>query len=204
MVTRKETRKVAQAWIELVAEDPEAASALEVARQQLAAGRHLARLRRIRLVELDGKLPARERLEALLHGSTQFYNPHKERCVVRLTADEPAPLHNGERAALVFERGGTRRAAAERWWQHETGDMVTVREGTAWVLAFDAGSEPDALEDLALVRGRRHGLLCNPHSQECRLAIDEVPLPWLETEASQALDAKSARLKSTAPPRSKR
>ena len=203
-MTPKAIRSVAQAWIELVAEDPEAFSALDVARQQLAAGRHLKRLRRIRLVELDGRLPARERLESLLHGSTQFYNPHKERCVVRLGADEPPPLADDEQVVLVFERDGTRRAAAERWWQHETGEAVAVREGTAWALAFDPSPEPDAVDDLTLVRGRRHGLLCNPHSQECRMAGERVPLPWIDTEEPAATGTKRPRKRSTPSSRSKR
>ena len=184
MAARKETRKVAQAWIELKADDLEAASALEVARGQLAAGQHLQRLRRIRLIELEGRLPAREKLEDLLHGSTQFYNPHKERCVVRLTAEESPPLQAGERAVLVTERDGSRRAAAERWWQHETGEKVSVREGTAWALTFDSSAESAKAHDLALVRGRRHGLLCNPHSQECRWAEDHVPVPWIQPDGA--------------------
>jgi len=203
-MARKESRKVAQAWIELVSTDPEAYSALEIARSQLAAGKRLTRMRRLRVVELEGKLPARERLEALLHGSTQFYNPHKERCTVRLASDEPAPLRPGERAVLVFERGGARRGAAERWWLHETGEPVNVREGTAWAVSFEEGVEGEALEDLTLVRGRRHGLLCNPHSQEYRLAAADVPLPWIDADDGVVLEAKPARRKPAGPARSKR
>jgi hypothetical protein len=202
MAARRETNKVAQAWIELKADDLEAASALEVAKHQLAAGQDLKTLRRIRLIELEGRLPARERLEELLHGSTQFYNPHKERCVIRMTADEAPPLHPGERAVLVIEREGARRAAAERWWEHETGDSVTVREGVAWALTYEPGSEPD--EDLALVRGRRHGLLCNPHSQDCRWAEDSVPVPWIEPEASAAPESAPTRRRSSSSTRSRR
>ena len=180
MATRKPSRKVAQAWVELISEDPEALSALDVARRRLDAGRALGRLRRVRLLELTGSLPPRDRLEALLHGSTQFYNPHKERCTVRLTGQDPAPLAAGEHAVLVFEKGGTRRPAAERWWRHETGDTVEVAEGTVWALTLDAEEvSPDAIEDLSQVRGRRHGLLSNPHSQDYRVAEDRVPIPWL-------------------------
>jgi hypothetical protein len=193
MGARKETRKVAQAWIELRSEDPEAASALDVAQRQLTAGQHLRHLRRIRLVELRGRLPARERLEALLHGSTQFYNPHKERCVIRLAEAEAPPLAAGERAVLVVEREGSRRAAAERWWHHETGEQVDVHEGVA---------SQDA-EDLALVRGRRHGLLCNPHSQWARWAEGSVPLPWIEGETSATPPSRPTRRR-TSSPRSKR
>ena len=196
-MARKETRRVAQAWIELKADDLEAASALDVAKSQLAAGQHLQRLRRIRLVELEGRLPARERLEELLHGSTQFYNPHKERCVVRLSSDDPAPLVPGERAVLVTEKDGTRRPAAERWWEHETGDTVSVREGIAWALSFEPGVDDARAGDLALVRGRRHGLLCNPHSQECRWAEGSVPVPWIETGSGAASGRTPARRKST-------
>ncbi|TMQ71558.1 MAG: hypothetical protein E6K80_05195 [Candidatus Eisenbacteria bacterium] len=202
MAGRKESRRVAQAWIELAAIDLEAASALEVAHDQLAAGRRLQRLRRMRLIELEGRLPARERLESMLHGSTQFYNPHKERCIVRLSAGEPAPVASGEHAVLVVERAGDRRAAAERWWRHETGETVIVREGTAWLLTFENGAGEAELEDLALVRERRRGLLCNPHSQECRWAKDAIPLPWLGSE-TPASDSRPAR-RTSSPTRSKR
>ena len=60
-------RKQAQAWIELKADDPEAVSALGVARVHLPAGSTLAGLRRFRLFELAGVLPDRTRMEELLH-----------------------------------------------------------------------------------------------------------------------------------------
>ena len=180
MATRRNS-KVAQAWIELVSDDPEAVSALAVARAHLPAGRGLKGLRRLRVFEIRGTLPPREQLESLLHRSTQFYNPHKERCALRLSESEPPPLGPGERAVVVVDREGARRGAAERWWQHETGRAVEVREGTAWALEFE-GETGDAVEDLALVRGRRHGLLCNPHSQDCRVAGARVPVPWLSNE----------------------
>lgn len=178
MAKRRE-KQVAQAWIELNAEDPEAVSALAVARTHLPLGERLRRLRRMRLVEITGALPGRERIESLLHHSTQFYNPHKERCLVRISAADAPPLEAPERAVLVVDRDGARREAAERWWRHETGEAVEVREGTAWAVSLEGAREGD-LEDLALVRGRRHGLLCNPHSQDCRLATGSVPVPWLE------------------------
>jgi hypothetical protein len=181
MAGRKAATTTAQAWIEPVSDDPEAVSALAVARARLPAGRTLRSLRRLRLIELTGPLPARAGLEGLLHRSIQFYNPHKERCVVRTAASEAAPVAAGEHAVLVFDRGEERRGGAERWWRHETGRDIEVREGTAWVLSFDA-LEPDpagAAAELAVLRDRRHGLLCNPHAQEHRLAAGRVPLPWM-------------------------
>ncbi len=178
MGRRRDDARVVQAWIELVSDDPEAVSALAVARAHLTAGQALRSLRRMRLLELRGRLPERPALEALLHRSTQFYNPHKERCAIRITETDRSPLGADERAVLVFERDGARRGAAERWWLHETGEPVEVREGVAWALVFDRSGAAE-VEDLALVRGRRHGLLCNPHSQECRVAGERVPLPWL-------------------------
>jgi len=172
---------VAQAWIEPVSDDPEAVSALAVARARLPAGRALRSLRRLRLFELSGALPARAGLEGLLHRSIQFYNPHKERCAVRMAASDPVPLSAEEQVVLVFERGAERRGGAERWWGHETGRDVVVREGVAWVMSFES-LEPDpvgAAEELAVLRDRRHGLLCNPHAQEYRLAAGKIPLPWM-------------------------
>ena len=180
---RRAAAKIAQAWIELKADDPEAVSALAVARAHLPLGNRLTGLRRMRLVEITGALPGREQVESLLHHSTQFYNPHKERCTVRVKQDDPPPFEAGGRAVLVVEREGARRGAAERWWKHETGEAVEVREGTAWVVRV-AQPQDDDLEELTLVRGRRHGLLCNPHSQDCRLAGDVVPVPWLQAPAS--------------------
>jgi len=172
--------RVAQAWITPIADDPESVSALAVARQRLAAGRSVRRMRRVRLLELEGWLPARARLEDLLHRSTQFYNPHKECCAVRLSAREPAPFEPDERLVLVIERGGTRSHAAERWWRHETGKPIEVRTAVAWALAFDPGSPAEELAaELAVLRGPRHGLLCNPHAQEMQLASAGAPIPWI-------------------------
>jgi hypothetical protein len=177
-VTR--ARGVAQAWIEAVADDPEATSALAVARERLAAGRSLVGLRRFRLFELTGPLPARDALEELFHRSTQFYNPHKERCAVRIGKDA-APLGRAdERLILVVDRDGARRAAAERWWRHETGREVEVREAVVWALEFASGAPADALADeLAILRDRRHGLFCNPHAQRARTSGPQAPLPWI-------------------------
>ena len=181
---RATSTKTIQAWVELTSDDPEAVSALAVARAHLAAARGLERLRRLRLIEVSGPLPPRRQLEELLHRSIQFYNPHKERCTVRMDATDPVPQGERERVVLVFERGGERREAAERWWRHETGALVEVREGVAWMLRLENGDA--ALEDLALVRGRHHGLLCNPHSQELRVAGGEVPCPWMASPPAAA------------------
>ena len=173
----------AQVWVELRADDPEAISAFAVARGTLKAAEGLSRLRRMRLLELSGPLPGREELEELLHRSTRFYHPQKERCVVRMAEADAVPLARGERAVLITERGGERRPAAERWWLHQTGERIEVREGVAWLLAFTAGADEDsALADLVVLKERRHGLLCNPHSQDSSVAGREIPLPWMGAE----------------------
>lgn len=181
----KRSATVAQAWIELRSADPEAVSALAVSRAHLPAGRSLASLRRLRLIELSGPLPLRAGLEKLLLASIQFYNPHKERCTVRASLTDPVPVGADERAVLVYDRGEERRGGAERWWQHETGRAIEVREGVAWVLGFAPGAaDAGALvEELTVVRDRRHGLLCNPHAQEYHIAPGEVPLPWMSPPA---------------------
>lgn len=171
---RKET---AHAWVALRAEDPEASSALLVARDRLEAARPLRELRRFRVFEMRGALPATDVLEDLLHRSTQFYNPSKERCVVRRGGAEPSPVGAGEAVALVVERGGDRRAAAERWWRHETGARIEVREGVAWVMRFEPDADAAALgTELAVARDPRRGLFCNPHSQEVAVVTGPPPL----------------------------
>lgn len=178
--TARAPRRTVQAWVELKADDPEATSAAEVARAHLEAAQGLQSLRRARVFEIRGTLPEPGELEALLHRSIQFYNPAKERCRVRHAAGEPAPLAAGEQAVLVFERDGERRAAAERWWKHETGRKVEVKEGVAWIARFAPDAPAAArLEELTVVRDRQHGLLCNPNFQEWRTAAADVPLPWI-------------------------
>ena len=164
-------KQVAQAFIELRAEDPEATSALRVACARLPAADGLAKLRRLRVFELSGALPPGASLTELLHRSTQFYNPANERCAVRAVESDPTGLNPDEHAIVVYERGGARRTAAERWWRHETGVRIEVREGTAWALTF--APDVDATERtrlLVLTEDRQHGLLCNPHFQEWRAA----------------------------------
>jgi len=170
----------AQAWTELRTEDPEAFSAHAVARGRLAAGRRLDETRRLRVVEIAGSAKNAREIEDLLHASTQFYNPHKERCRLRTTASDPGLAPPDACLVLVWERGGERRPAAERWWRHETGETVTVREGIVWALRFAAGVDAlDAASELALARDARHGLLCNPHAQELRMATALPPLEWI-------------------------
>ncbi|MEO5617541.1 MAG: hypothetical protein ABIS67_07195 [Candidatus Eisenbacteria bacterium] len=176
-------RGVAQAWIETISEYPEAVSAFGVARRALGTT-GLQSLRRARLIELEGALPPAAEVAERLHGSTRFYNPNKERCHLRMTDADPAPLEPGERAVLVFDRGGERREAAERWWKRATGTPVRVREGTAWIVAATAPGEGDAMiEGLIELKDARHGLLCNPHAQEYRRAGDPVPLAWFASGA---------------------
>lgn len=179
----------AQAWVELNTADPEAVSALRVARAHLEAGRALTGMRRLRLIELGGPLPERPILEELLHRSTQFYNPHKERCTVRLSDSEAAPVPEGAAVVLVCERGSERRPAAERWWLHETGASIEVREGVAWVLSFESGASAlDLAGELTTLRDRRHGLLSNPHCQDAAVSAARVPLPWITEAALSAAE----------------
>lgn len=171
----------AQAWIELRADDPAAVSALGVARARLDAGRPLAGLRRFRVIELRGALPGREALETHLHESTWFYNPHKESCVLRTDARDPAPGGPGAETILVVERGGARRTAAERWWRHETGRRIAVREAVAWRLEFAPGTDPAAAaESLMTVRDQAHGLFANPHAETAARAGGTIPLGWIQ------------------------
>ena len=109
-------KQMAQAYVELLAEDPEAESTLAIARARLAAGRRLKGVRRVRVFELSGTLPHRAELEQLLHRSTRFYNPAKERCTVRASEREPGPFADDEALVLVLDRGLERRPAGERWW----------------------------------------------------------------------------------------
>jgi hypothetical protein len=186
---------VAHAWVALRAEDPEAASAWGVAREHLEAARPLRGLRRFRVFELRGRLPEGGALEDLLHRSTQFYNPSKERCLVRRDARSPAPVEPGEAVALVVERGGDRRAAAERWWRHETGQRIEVREAVAWVMRFEPGADAPGLAGaLAVTRDRAHGLFCNPHAQVADVVLGAPALDrWPGTRRGRAAGGRGGK-----------
>ncbi len=173
-------RRHVQAFVELRAEDVTAASALQVARAQLAAGRALVGLRRLRLFQVTGATGDAAEVAGRLHGSTQFYNPARERCHVRSAAQDAAPVVADEVLVLVIERGGERRPAAERWWRHEAGERVEVREGTVWALRFEPGTDAVAAAgELAVTRDCRHGLFANPHAQDHRVLQGEPPLDWI-------------------------
>jgi hypothetical protein len=177
----------AQAWIELRADDPAAVSALGVARARLAAGRGLRGLRRFRVIELQGALPGSEALQVHLHESTWFYNPHKESCLLRTAERDPAPGAPGVETILVVERGSPRRAAAERWWRHETGRRIAVREAVAWVLEFAPGTDAaSSAESLMTVRDQVHGLFANPHAEAAARASGTIPLAWITAAEEDA------------------
>lgn len=178
------TAAVLQAWIELRAEDPEAVSAFAVARAGRASAHRPEELVRMRLVELAGSGYPRADVERLLHRSTQVYNPHKERCTVRAAAAEPLPGPAGAEVLVVWERDGERRSAVERWWRHETGETIEVREAVVWMVRFAPGVEPAvAARELALLRDARHGLLCNPWSQSLRTGVARCDPPWIQAVA---------------------
>lgn len=180
---------VMQAWVTLRADDPEAASAWSIGRTLDA---RLVSLRRSRLIEIHGSSLDVAAALALLHASTQFYNPHKQRCVVRARAGDPIPGDADPVYVAVWERGGERRRAAERWWLHETGDAVEVHEATVWELRSDPPSEREAVAvSLTLLRDARHGLFCNPWSQEFRTLGHDAAPPWIVPAAvsSQKGDA---------------
>src|SRR5262249_1961956 len=123
-----------------------------------------------------------EAVAALLHRSTRFYNPAKERCTLRASERDPAPFAAGEALVLVVDRGLERRPAGERWWKHETGTKVEGREAIAWALACEPGEDGAArAAELAEVRDRRHGLFANPHFQDWRPgSAAALPWPWIE------------------------
>jgi len=181
-------RQLTQAYVELLSEDPEAVSALTIARARLAAGRRLRSLRRVRVFEISGALPVPGEMQELLHRSTRFYNPAKERCTVRAAEREPAPFAPDEALVLVLDRGLERRPAGERWWKHETGEKVEVREGTVWALAFEPGEDAAARAgELAELKDRRNGLFANPHFQDWRPGEgSSPPWPWLERPRKRA------------------
>ena len=172
---------IVQAWFSLIAEDPEVFSALSVVRARLAAGRSVLELRRARLMELRGSRRDRDDVEALMRASTQFYNPHKEHCELRGLPGDPITAPPGAQLLLVTERDATRRVAAERWWHHDTGETVEVREGVVWMLRFPAGTDAAAAaRELGTVRDARHGLFANPHAEELQWSELPAPLPWLD------------------------
>ncbi len=175
-------KECALLFVELRATDPEATSALQVARAHLDGGAALLSLRRWRLFELRGEIPAAAELESRLHHSTQFYNPAKERGTVLGEGHGVSPAAPDEALVLVFDRGGERRPAAERWWKHDGGSKVEVREGTVWALRFEGGAPAEEqVEAIAVTTSRASGLLCNPHSQEWRWAAagTQPPLDWI-------------------------
>ena len=123
-----------------------------------------------------------------MHRSTRFYNPAKERCTVRSAERDPAPFAAEEALVLVVDHGLERRPAGERWWRHETGARVEVREGIVWALGFEPGEDAGACAAaLAVVRDRRRGLLSNPQSQDWRPGLAaSPPWPWLERPRRRA------------------
>jgi hypothetical protein len=141
--------------------------------------------------ELTGELPERAAVEDLLHRSTRFYNPAKERLTVRDSPGAAAPFSADEALVLVLDRGLERRPAAERWWRHETGAKVEVREGTVWALSFEPGTDTAATAaSLAAVTDRAHGLLSNPHFQDWRAGAGaSPPWPWVASKRRARKDA---------------
>ena len=180
-------KRCVQAYVELTSADPEATSALGVARERLAAGRTLESVRRLRVFEIAGSALDHDAIAVRLHASTQFYNPARERCVLRTAAHDPVPAGGEEALVLVFERGGERRMPAERWWRHDAGERVEVREGVVWALAFAPGEDAAVrAAELAVTHSRAEGLFANPHVEEHRVCAGAAPpLDWMTKKVAR-------------------
>jgi hypothetical protein len=81
----------------------------------------------------------------------------------------------------VWVRDGQGRdAAALAWFRGEAHPgLVDLRRGVVWRFVVRAVDEPgarDAALDLAVTRGRTHGLLANPHAQSAEI-VGIVPGP---------------------------
>ncbi len=113
--------------------------------------------------------------------------------MLRLVETDPPPLSPGESAVLVVERAGDRRAAAERWWRHESDLGVEVREALVWALRFGAGElAQEQAAALAELRGPGQGLLCNPNSQAWAQVSGPPPLDWIRRTAAAGTASKGA------------
>ena len=154
--------------VELRAEDPEASSALVVARERLDGGARAARaaaLPRVRAARRAAGDATSSRSGCTARRSSTI--PAKERCVVRAGGRRsPSPVAGrARRSCWSSSAAASAGAAAERWWRHETGARVEVREGVVVGAAVRAG-RGRARRSARSWRWRataRHGLFCNPH-----------------------------------------
>ncbi len=167
--------------------DNVAASALYALRDRLGYSRiqslHRSDYWSLVLHDLDGDR-ALEAVERVVSKTALFANPNKHRWSthVNVSLEDLVPREEGTTVAAVLvededdaKAAGVRDALSQRG---DLGQMIDVRHGTWWVLHFDGLSREDtlaAVNEIAVTKGRRQGLFCNPHYQRATVLVPERP-----------------------------
>jgi len=137
----------------------------------------------IQLYDLDEKT-AVERIEQVVSRTALFANPNKHRWSIHSNAslvDLLPEKREGSVAAILVEDEDDAGAAELRETLIQRGDLgkrIEVLHGIWWVLHL-GNLCPEAArtiaEEIAVTRGRRQGLLCNPHYQRATVLVPERP-----------------------------
>lgn len=108
--------------------------------------------------------------------TTLFVNPNKHAYHVRLLEDRGKPVEgNGDKTVnvLITDPADASPAGILSSLQarEDCGDAAQgVRSGVLWTMRLSAPSDEEALrmaEDITITTSQNHGVLMNPHFQEC-------------------------------------
>jgi hypothetical protein len=171
--------------------DPAAATCEHALRDLL--GLDVTAVERSEMWRFDvGAVPAaslgelRVRLAAAASRAGRYVNPNRDRAS---WMNAPRPYSSAAAGCAVdvwvCDGDGTDGRAGQYFRSRAHAGLVGVRRGILWrlylPLADPAAARAQAL-DIAVRRGRRHGLLANPHAQSA-VVLHVVPAPGVKEKA---------------------
>lgn len=140
------------------------------------AGVERAQLWRFHLshLEPDAVAAARRDLEAAAARAGRYVNTNRDR-MLWLDGPRPYPAaapRDGWAVDVWVEDGDGADAEAQAYFRRTTPRLEDLRRGILWRLWLGVDSRERALalaDEITVTRGRRHGLLMNPHAQRATI-----------------------------------
>ena len=161
--------------------DVTALTAANALRRRMGYARILKALRRADYYRLDLSAPSMDAALALgvdvAEKTNIFVNPNKHVYELQPTSREPLPSENGvHRVHLLVtdpEDGSAQGALSALQGRLGYGaDLAGLLKGILWTLDLECASAEEARQiatNIAVTRARDHGLLANPHFQQCEV-----------------------------------
>jgi phosphoribosylformylglycinamidine (FGAM) synthase PurS component len=177
-------RAVLRRWLKVA--DPTALTARETLQRSLAYGRRVEEVARSELWVFAWEQEPRPGavLERLAGETNLLQNPNKHRIEIVVGEERVRPRGN---VWVLVSSPGAGRDLADTLRRHRLlpGEVPRTAWAQLWELTLEEGEEERArlAEEIAVVRGRKQGLLANPHVEDARVFVS----PPTASDVAEAL-----------------